>query len=145
MKKYIWLIIILITFLLTLGLFVYFTRSKSNMPISSNTNSVVNTVSSPNSYIFASPIRAKSSGDLIRVTVFILDDNGYGIKDRTVSLSIDSNVSITEIQPLTDTVGRAMFDLSSSVNGSFQIEASVDNLTLDQKIRVIFDGGAGFN
>ena len=134
-----WLILILVVFLLTLGILVYYTRIKTTTDKNPSTVSSNITFLSTNSYVFASPIRAKVGGDLIRVTVFILDDNGYGIENKKVSLKIDSEVTVKNVQELTDDIGKAFFDLGSEVKGTYTVEAFVDDVVLDQKVKVVFD------
>ncbi|MDP2684302.1 MAG: Ig-like domain-containing protein [bacterium] len=140
MNRYFWLIIILIIFLITLGVLVYYIRFAVTIAPKASTFNTVNIVSISNSYVFASPVRAKASGDLIRVTVFLLDDEGRGIFDKKVSLrALEGVLDIKDVQSLTDETGKAMFDLGSSVIGTFSLEAVTEKLVLPQKIKVIYD------
>jgi len=92
-----------------------------------------------NSYLFASPVTAKADGQQsIRVTVFILDGQGLGVANQTVTLSLPAPISQKPIQPQTDQYGKAIFDLSSSSIGKFQISASVNNDTLPQSLTIVF-------
>ena len=138
--NYFWLFIILVIFLLTLGVLVYYIRFATAITPKASSYNTVNTVSITNSYIFASPVRAKASGDLIRVTVFLLDDEGKGIFDKKVSLRVlDGLLDIKEMQSLTDETGKAFFDVASSAVGTFTLEATTEKITLPQKIKVIYD------
>ena len=93
-----------------------------------------------NSYTFASPLRAKSGGEKIRITVFILDGRGLGISGKTVSIGAgNSTLQITAIQPITDGQGRATFDVSSVTPGTYIIQATVDGTNLTQKANISFD------
>lgn len=138
--NYFWLIVILVIFLITLGVLVYYIRfAVSTTPKASNFNTV-NVVSVSNSYIFASPVRATAGGDLIRVTVFILDDEGNGLYDKKVTVkSNNQDLIIKEVQSLTDETGKAIFDISSKIANQYIIEAFVDNVVLPQKLKLIFD------
>lgn len=139
-KNYIVLFIILVIFLLTLGTLVYFMRFKTDLTPSANTNNTIAPVSLSNSYVFASPVRAKAGGDLIRVTVFVLDSQGSGLFDRKVTLtSNNKNLDINEIQSLSDETGKAIFDLGSLSKGVFIIETFVDGIPLSQNLRINFD------
>lgn len=138
--NYFWLIVILVIFLLTLGVLVYYIRFATTIAPKADTFNTVNAVSISNSYIFASPVRAKASGDLIRVTVFLLDDEGRGIFDKKVSLrALDGVLDIKDMQSLTDETGKAIFDVASTTIGTYLVEASTTEILLPQKLKLIFD------
>lgn len=138
--NYFWLIVILVIFLITLGVLVYYIRfAVSTTPKASNFNTV-NVVSISNSYIFTSPVRATAGGDLIRVTVFILDDEGNGLYDKKVTVkSNNQDLIIKEVQSLTDETGKAVFDVASNIAGVYTLEAFIEELVLPQKIKVTYD------
>ncbi len=137
-KNYFWLIVILVVFLLTFGVLVYYIRINGS-------TTVVNTVSEgklslSNSYIFSSPVKAKANGDSIRLTIFILDESGNGVTNRITSLkSTGELVKINDIQPLTDETGKAIFDVLSETAGNYELQAFSEKTALDQKIRVTFE------
>lgn len=144
--KYFLLVVILVIFLVTLGLLVYYIRFRTSITPKASTFNSENIVSLSNSYVFASPIRAKANGDLIRVTVFLLDDVGNGIFDKQVSLrSLDNEVGshgvvdIKNVQSLTDETGKAVFDIAGSSVGSFSIEAFTSETVLPQRVKVTYD------
>ena len=138
--KYFWLILILIIFLLTLGILVYYVRFRTSIAPKASSYNVSSLVSISNSYVFSSPIRAKANGDLIRVTVFLLDDEGNGIFDKKVSLrALEGQLNIKEVQSLTDETGKAVFDVASSVVGVYTLEAFTEGVILPQKVKVIYD------
>lgn len=138
--NYFWLIFILIIFLLTLGVLVYYVRFRTSITPKASTLNITAIVSISNSYVFSSPIRAKAGGDLIRVTVFILDDVGNGIFDKKVSLrSLGGVLDIKNVQNLTDETGKAVFDVASKNVGVFNLEAFTDELVLPQKVKVTYD------
>lgn len=138
--KYLWLIFILIIFLFTLGILVYYIRFRTSITPKASTFNIVSVVSISNSYLFASPIRAKASGDLIRITIFLLDDEGNGIFDKKVNLrTLEGLVEIKEVQSLTDETGMAVFDITSDTVGLYTIEAFTEDLVLPQKVKVTFD------
>ncbi len=99
-----------------------------------------------NSYLFASPLQAKA-GDIttpadhreqIRLTVFLLDGRGLGVANQIVSLQLPANITITNQQEITDSSGKAVFDITSSTAQTFYVTASVGTAKLPQKVRVIF-------
>lgn len=138
--KYFWLIFILIVFLLTLGILVYYIRFRTSIAPKASSYNITSLVSISNSYVFSSPVRAKANGDLIRVTVFLLDDEGNGIFDKKVGLrALEGQLNIKEVQSLTDETGKAVFDVESSAIGVFNLEAFTEGLVLPQKVKVTYD------
>lgn len=92
-----------------------------------------------NSYLFASPIQAKADGqEKVRITVFLLDGRGLGVPNQTVILNTPSQVTVKESQNITDTSGKAIFDLSSSIIKTFNISAQVGNKVLPQQVKIVF-------
>lgn len=127
------LIIILIVIL------VFINRKTSILPRAKETNTS-SIVSISNSFVFASPIRAKANGDLIRVTVFILDEKGWGVIDKKVSVvTNDQGLIIKEIQVLTDETGKAIIDIGATRTGIFYLNIDVSGLILSQKVKLVFD------
>lgn len=138
--NYFWLVIILIIFLLTLGILIYYVRFTTSIAPKASSFNTVNDVSISNSYVFASPVRAKTNGDLIRVTVFLLDDQGNGIFDSKLSLrALNGALDIKNVQSLTDETGKAVFDVASSVVGVYTLEAFTEKLVLPQRVKVTYD------
>ena len=96
-------------------------------------------ISLENSYVFASPLAAKADGkEKIRVTVFILDTEGRGVKGKPVFLGQDERLRITLVRTVTDDLGRAIFDISATTPAEYFIEAKVENRILPQRVRVSF-------
>ena len=99
-----------------------------------------------NSYLFASPLQAKAGDkntpadhhEQIRLTVFLLDGRGLGVANQTVTLQLPQNITITNQQEITDSTGKALFDITSSLAQSFYVTASVGGAKLPQKVRVVF-------
>jgi len=99
-----------------------------------------------NSYLFASPLQAKAGDkttpadrhEQIRLTVFLLDGRGLGVANQTVSLQLPQNITIINQQEITDSTGKAVFDITSSLAQSFYATASVGGAKLPQKVRVVF-------
>ena len=92
-----------------------------------------------NSYMFASPLVAKADGkEKIRVTVFILDGQGRGVSGKLVSLGEDQRLAIDFVQQVTDSLGRAIFDISATAVADYLLEARVENQVLPQAVRVSF-------
>jgi hypothetical protein len=103
------------------------------------TSTSSNSVTLENSYLFASPVQAQADGqEKIRVSVFLLDGRGLGISNKTVSLSLPSKITSIQIQPITDESGKAIFDLLSNTQGTFNISATVNNQEIPQKLKIVF-------
>jgi len=133
-KSLILLIFLLLALASTLGLVARITIF-SGKATSSNTSPIA----LQNSYLFASPLQAKAdSKEKLRITVFILDGRGIGIANKTVSLSLPQTISISDVQPITDDSGKAVFDLSTPVAQKTEVMAKIDNQAIPQKVRVVF-------
>ncbi len=99
-----------------------------------------------NTRVFASPLISKASGsDKIRVTVFVLNGEGKGVSGKNVAVNCkdpticqSANITFLPIQPSTDNMGQAIIDLSSSVAGKYELQASVTGLAVPQTVTVVF-------
>lgn len=98
-----------------------------------------------NSYVFGSPLSAKSGGEKIRITIFALDGQGKGLPQKRVMVSCkdptvcqNAQVAFSEVQPATDNLGQAIFDLTSVVPGKFELQASVEGGIIPQTVTVTF-------
>lgn len=131
--------LILLLLLLALGAGVFLVSQRTTFFGRAYTPQTSSQVSLDNSYVFASPLVARADGrERIRLTVFILDNQGRGILGKSVSLGRNENLEIITTQSETDNLGRAIFDLSASRVGDYLIEARVDNQPLPQRVRVSF-------
>ena len=139
-KSYTKIIIgIIIALLLIILLLLVLYLSKNRILILSRAYGSGNKVELANSYLFASPLKAKAgSGERIRVTVFILDSQGKGVFGKTVVMGSNDEVRTLPVQPTTDLIGKAVFDVASSVSGYFLLEASVDGKIIPQRIGITF-------
>lgn len=96
-------------------------------------------ISLENSYLFASPLVSQANGSsVVRVTVFLLNNQGLGIPHQTVSLKLSAGLTVSRIQPDTDNFGRAIFDLTSTTPGEYTISASTSDALLSQTVSVVF-------
>jgi hypothetical protein len=92
-----------------------------------------------NSYIFVSPLRAKANNnEKIRLTVFILNNQGLGVGGKKINIANNKNISIEAIQGITDVYGKAFFDISSSIKGEYFLEVTIDGTALKQKAHLSF-------
>lgn len=133
-KKIIIVIVIILSLILTTFLVTQTTILGSR---ASNPNSSLPV--KDNSYLFASPLQAQGNGEeKIRINVFLLDSRGLGVSQQKVSLSTTPLLTIDPIQPITDDLGKAIFNISSNLPGKYQISAQTNNFNLNQKITVIF-------
>ena len=95
--------------------------------------------SKENSYLFASPISAPAnSKSVIRISIFILNDQGLGVSGLKIKLSLPASINVGETQPITDSFGRAIFDLTSGIAGNYTIAAESQGVSLPQSISVSF-------
>lgn len=116
------------------------TRSSTMIIPSTSSINVPGGVVIENSYIFASPLTATADGiDRIRITIFILDGTGSGIPDKTVTVTGADNLVVYSVQAVTDTIGRALFDVATGTTGTYVIGAVIDGAAIPQKITITFD------
>ena len=95
------------------------------------------TVSLGNSRIIGEKILAKADGkDTCIVDVFVLDISDKGVPGRKVSLSGMENV--TPATATTDNLGKASFELVSTVEKQYEILANVDGVQMTQTMKVTF-------
>jgi len=145
-------IILLIIFILILILFLFlirrpalfgsFAQSDSSTSTLTKSTEVITpqSTSYDNSYLFASPLKASISVERVRITAYILDGQGMGIAGKQVILgNNDMGLHIYSVSQVTDSSGRATFDVSSDQVGLFTIEASVDGKKLNQRVTVSFN------
>lgn len=98
------------------------------------------TFSINNSYIFSTPSQARANGqEKIRLTVFILNNQGLGVLGKKISINADPSLNIETIQGLTDNYGKAYFDISATKAAEYFLEIKVDNTALNQKEHLIFN------
>ncbi len=96
-------------------------------------------VSTDNSYIFVSPISAFADGiSIIRVTVFMLSNQGLGVAGQTVKLKISGPLTVNQVKPTTDDYGRAIFDVTANTPGNYTLSAGTGDLTLSQTVSIAF-------
>lgn len=96
-------------------------------------------VSTDNSYLFASPLQAKAAdSEKIRVTAFILNSKGLGVSGKIVIITSDKGINVTQVQAVTDSYGKAIFDVTATNPGEYLIEAKIGTSVLPQKIKVSF-------
>jgi len=98
-----------------------------------------------NSYVFASPLTAKTNGEKVRISVFALDGQGKGLSKKRVIITCKDQIVcqnakavVSDVQPTTDSLGQALFDFSAPVPGKFEIQASVDGGMIPQTVMVSF-------
>jgi hypothetical protein len=127
--------------LLSIILTVFFIRERLSVtPDARSGERTGAIVSLDNSYVFSSPVRAKAGGDLIRVTVFVLDEQGLSIGNSQVRLNAsEPALNIKQVQPVTDETGKAIFDIGSDKVGIYYLEVSVEGDLLEQKAKLLFD------
>ena len=95
-------------------------------------------VSLGNSYVFASPIEAVSGGEYIRITVFVLDQEGSGMVSKKVTVGNIPDLEFDRNVRETDAYGKAFFDVKSNRAGTYVIEVNVDGKALEQKVKISF-------
>jgi hypothetical protein len=136
MKKH---LIFLILFLLILVSFSFFFGLYEVKFFKSRASVSQASFSVDNSYLFVSPLRAKANNqEKIRLTVFVLNNQGLGVLGKEVFLSPNPDLSVDIIQGQTDNFGKAVFDVASTKTGEYYLEVFVDGQKLPQKAHLSF-------
>lgn len=139
LKNTILAIIIIIILLIGLTITIFLARSNVTFFGQAKGNNTTK-VELANSYMFASPLKAKANGnEKIRVTVFVLDTTGRGVFGKTVNLKEISGLLIDNVQTTTDDLGRAIFDISSRSANYYVIESSVEGKAIPQRVNISFE------
>lgn len=119
------------------------TTTSTTIPVPVSTTSPTATPTSvvvENSYMFASPLSAATGNvEKIRITAYILDGTGSGVSGKVITLTGVSALAVTSVQPTTDSMGRAIFDVAAGTSGSYEIGAAIGSSPLSQKVTVTFD------
>ena len=93
-----------------------------------------------NSYLFASPLVAKANSlEKITVSIFILSDQGLGIAGKQVSLFSSPQLQAVTVKGETDSRGLALFEVTSTVPGQFNLWATVPEGQVQQTVTVTFN------
>jgi len=95
-------------------------------------------VSIGGSYLLGDKMVAVADGkDKAKVNVFVLDNSGKPVSKKLVSLA-----GIETISPVgngfSDNQGKVSFEMTSTVEGVFPLEASVEGVPLPRKVSVTF-------
>lgn len=123
MSKKTFFILFLFIGILLLLIFVFFwIRGRSKVP---GERPVTGVLSLENSYLFASPLLAKTGGEKITIFAFVLSDQGLGIPDKKVILYSAPPLAAQVVREKTDPRGLASFELTSESPGEFRIWANV--------------------
>lgn len=98
-----------------------------------------------NSYVFGAPLSAPADGQTkIRVSAFLLNDEGRGVAEKQVSLNITpkegagGTPQVNQVQPTTDQFGKAVFEVVSSSPGQYLATAVVDGMEIPQTVTLTF-------
>lgn len=96
-------------------------------------------VSAENSYVFMNPLQAQANGkDKIRVTVMVLNGSGLGVMGKKPVIGVDPRLVVDRVQDATDSLGKAIFEFSTTVVGEYYLEVKIDGVALLQKVKLSF-------
>lgn len=92
-------------------------------------------VSLANSYFIGGDILAKADGvDKCVLNVFVLDKSGKGIKGKSVAVSGMGE----EFSAISGPDGLAKIEVSSTSEGQYELEASIEGVPLAKTVKVTF-------
>jgi len=90
------------------------------------------------SYLLGERILAKADGkDTNKVNVFLLDKNGKPVQGKSVDLA-GMTTGVKQINDLSDATGKVSFNLTSTTEGQYKINANYNGQELPQTIVVTF-------
>jgi len=136
MKKQITILLVILLVIILFSGFFWFYEARFFIGRADVTSA---SFSVDNSYVFLTPIRAKAGdGEKIRVTVFVLNNQGLGVLGKSVIIGQDPNLAVEGVQLTTDGFGKAIFDVSANKAGDYFLEVKVDGQTLPQKAHLSF-------
>lgn len=140
MKKFILPLVLLFFLFFSLSVTIFYISKRTNLlGRAAGPSSQRGEAELENSYLFASPLQARADGkEKIRITVFILDSQGLGVADKSIFLGQNPNLAIEAIGAQTDSLGRAVFDVSSFSPGDYFLEARIGNQVLPQRVKISF-------
>lgn len=132
-SSFIMLIVILLFIFLT-GYWLYQATYYSN-----RAQATPSAISIDNSFTSTNPFKAlANTKERIRLTIYVLNDQGLGASNSKTTLSADKNLIIEDVQSITDQYGKAIFDISTNTRGVFSIDVYVDGKLLKNKATVNF-------
>ena len=90
------------------------------------------------SYLLGEKILAKADGkDANKINVFLLDKNGKPVQGKSVDLT-GMTTGVKQINDLSDATGKVSFNLTSTTEGQYKINANYNGQELPQTIVVTF-------
>lgn len=97
-------------------------------------------VSLGDSYFLAEKIQAKADGvDQTKVNVFVMDNKGMGVMEKSVSIESDESTLVIEpIKATTDKDGKASFSIKFSQEKVVKVRALVEGVEIPQQVSLIF-------
>lgn len=132
-------VMVIFFLLFTLALSVSLISERTSLFGKAESLKTLGKFSPENSYVFTSPLTALANGqEKIRITVFLLDTEGLGVEGKRIYLGQTSALNIQDIQPVTDSYGKAFFDISSLKAGEYYIEVGVERIVLPSRARITF-------
>ena len=136
MQKFLLSAILFFLVLITFSLFFFFYETQF---FGSRASMTVVNVSADNSYVFMNPLKAQANGkDKIRVTLMILNGSGLGVLGKKPIITSDPRLVVDKVQEATDTLGKAVFEYSTTVPGEYYLEVKIDDIVLPQKAHLSF-------
>jgi len=132
-------LLIVTIFVLSLLIFTFFFGFNEIRYFRSRADVSQASFSVENSYLFVSPLQASANGqEKIRVTIFVLNDQGLGVLGKKVVPVSDPKLNIETVLGLTDGYGKAYFDVSSNRPGEYYLDVKVEEKLLNQKAHLVF-------
>ena len=136
MQKFLLAAILFFLVLIAFALFFFFYETRY---FGSRASMTIVDVSAENSYVFMNPFSAPANGkDKIRVTIMVLNGSGLGVLGKKPIIAVDPRLVVDRVQDTTDSLGKAIFEFSTTTAGEYYLEVKIDETTLLQKAKLSF-------
>ncbi len=134
-------LIILASSLLILLLISFVLFEQTTIVLRSRAN--VSSVDKNNSFLFTVPACGKAGTDSqpIRLNFVVLTNSGLGkgnVECRVIA-PYEYKLSIRAIQGITDTYGKAFFDIQAADPGIFEVKVVCDDIVLNDRQKLCFE------
>ncbi|KXK09277.1 MAG: hypothetical protein UZ22_OP11002001156 [Microgenomates bacterium OLB23] len=96
-----------------------------------------------NSFVFVVPAcgRAGDNGQPLRLNVVALTSAGLGKENSTckVLAPFEYKLAIRAVQGITDSYGKALFDIQAEIPGIFEVKVLCDDIVINERQKVCFE------
>jgi len=126
--------------LLLLLLLSFVVYEQARVVFKSNASSIV--LNRNDSFVFTVPAcgTAGLDGQSVRTSVVALTTNGLGLENASCKIvaPFSSHLSVVSIQSITDSYGKAMFDVSAEQPGIYEVKILCNDEIINDRQKICF-------